>query len=92
MSQGFAPLGPDGRSLLEQVRTIWEKGLHKLPVHKDLPRLAGGFEIADGNTKRMVRRRTMLTSIADLSRAVRSIKSRAGRRLVLLLAWTSFGA
>ena len=50
----YTPLPPDSRPLLDRVRDIWNKDLNVLPVYKDLPRLAGGFEIVDGNTKRMV--------------------------------------
>lgn len=50
----WTPPPPDSRPLLDRVRDIWERDLDKLPVYKDLPRLAGGFEIVDGNTKRTV--------------------------------------
>lgn len=50
----YTPLPPDSRSLLERVQAIWDKGLLNLPVHKDLPRLTGGFEIANGTTKQLV--------------------------------------
>ena len=51
----FTPPPIDDRPLKERVETIWKRNLHNLPVYKDFPRLAGGFEIINGNNKQIVR-------------------------------------
>lgn len=59
---GYQPKPPDERPLREQVETIWRRGLHQLPVFKDFPRLAGGFEIVNGTTKKMVSKLQAITT------------------------------
>jgi hypothetical protein len=61
---------PDERPLVEQVETIWKRGLHQLPVYKDFPRLAGGFEIVNGNSKKIIFKETESSSRAVACRDI----------------------